>query len=102
IVGDISNYTAWESKVDKNDVIIHLAATVGVKRVFANAHETLVNNLNNTNIVLEIAKRVRCKVFFASTSEVYGQSDKNNVEEDDSLIVSVTDQGRSAYVISKL
>src|SRR5690606_17895073 len=33
IIGDINNYNAWEDNVEKDDVIIHLAATVGVKKV---------------------------------------------------------------------
>lgn len=102
IIDDVQHQKCWEDQVKPNSVIIHLAATVGVKKVFLNAHETLTNNLDSTAVVLEVAKNKSSKVFFASTSEVYGQSGKDRLEETDALSVYTTDQGRSSYVISKL
>ncbi|MET1057947.1 MAG: NAD-dependent epimerase/dehydratase family protein [Pedobacter sp.] len=102
LIGDVQNKELWTRYAGKGDIIIHLAATVGVKKVYVNSHETLTNNLDSTNAVLEIAREKQCKVFFASTSEVYGQSEKATLSETDSLQVHTTDQGRSSYVISKL
>lgn len=99
---DVQQTGTWEAYAEPGDVIVHLAATVGVKKVFEDSHETLMNNLDSTNAVLEVARAKGCKVFFSSTSEVYGQSDKSSVNETDALSVHTTDQGRSAYVISKL
>jgi len=102
IISDIRNQKAWEQVAFKDDVIIHLAATVGVKKVCVDSHETLSNNLDGTSAVLDIAFRKGCKVFYASTSEVYGQSDNTSLSETDTLSVTSTDKGRSSYVISKL
>ncbi|WP_316841969.1 NAD-dependent epimerase/dehydratase family protein [Pedobacter gandavensis] len=102
VVADVQQLTDWEQYAIQGDVIVHLAATVGVKKVCADAHDTLTNNLDSTAAILDVAGRKKCKVFFASTSEVYGQSDKGHLSETDALSVYTTDQGRSSYVISKL
>ncbi|RAJ27248.1 NAD-dependent epimerase/dehydratase family protein [Pedobacter cryoconitis] len=102
IIDDIQNTSAWDNQAKNGDIIIHLAATVGVKKVYADSYNTLINNLDSTQAVLEVARNRKCKVFMASTSEVYGQSEKPVLSETDSLSVTTTDQGRSSYVISKL
>lgn len=102
IVTDVQNVTAWEQYASQGDIIVHLAATVGVKKVYVDSHDTLTNNLDGTAAILEVARRKMCKVFFASSSEVYGQSDKVHLSETDALSVYTTDQGRSSYTISKL
>jgi UDP-glucose 4-epimerase len=86
----------------KGDIIIHLAATVGVKKVFQNSYETAENNLAATELILKLAQQNACRIFYASTSEVYGQSNKQLLEETDPLMVHVHHKGRSAYVLSKL
>jgi len=102
LIDDVRDQLAWEHLASRNDIIIHLAATVGVKKVCFDSHETLSNNLDGTAAVLDIAFRKGCKVFYASTSEVYGQSDSTSLSETDTLSVTSTDKGRSSYVISKL
>jgi UDP-glucose 4-epimerase len=102
VIGDVQNKELWIKHAGKGDIIVHLAATVGVKKVYVNSHDTLTNNLDSTTAVLDVARDKQCKVFFASTSEVYGQSEKARLSETDSLQVHTTDKGRSSYVISKL
>jgi UDP-glucose 4-epimerase len=102
VITDVKDESTWEDEANEGDIIIHLAATVGVKKVYINSHDTLTNNLETTNAVLEVARKKHCRVFFASTSEVYGQSESTSLSETDSLSVNTTDQGRSSYVISKL
>lgn len=102
ISDDLNHFDHWEDIATEGDIIVHLAATVGVKKVFSNSHTTFENNVNSTNRVLEAARKIKCKIFFASSSEVYGQSNRTKLVEENSLIVNVVDQGRSSYVISKL
>jgi UDP-glucose 4-epimerase len=88
--------------VSERDVIVHLAATVGVNRVMINSVETLYNNSALTKRILNVALKYNCKVFFASTSEVYGELTAFSSTENDPLVVSAGHCGRSAYVIGKL
>jgi UDP-glucose 4-epimerase len=55
------------------DVVVHLAAAVGVKLVFEQPVDTIERNVRGTEHVLQGALRHGCRVFLASTSEVYGR-----------------------------
>ncbi len=92
----------WERILEKDAVIIHLAATVGVNKVDKEPLETLENNYMSTIMLLNLALRFQCKLFFASTSEVYGDSGKLYSTETDALVVMATHCGRTSYVLSKL
>ena len=79
----------------KPDFIYHLAATVGVKRVLDNPKECIENNIESTRNILEFG----IPGIFASTSEVYGKTDKI-LSEDAPLIYS--SKSRWSYAASKL
>ena len=88
------------------DVIVHLAAAVGVKRVMEQPVETIKTNVGGTENVLELANYHDKKVAIASTSEVYGkamQKDKTleSLSETDDWTLGTTNKRRWAYVCSK-
>jgi len=87
--------------VDEADVIIHLAAAVGVKLIVESPVRTIETNVNGTQMVLEAACRKRKLVFIASTSEVYGKSTNFPFHEDDDLVLGATTKGRWSYAASK-
>jgi UDP-glucose 4-epimerase len=89
---------SWMLEVD---LVLHFAATVGVRRVMENRVGTLRNNLQSTEAVLERACHSRTMVFLASTSEVYGTSDKVPFAERQSVRLSSPDSGRWCYAASK-
>ena len=102
ILSDIVKVDCWEQILSENTVIVHLAATVGVNKVAENPLETLYNNYTSTLCLLNLALRYKCKFFFASTSEVYGDSNRTFSTESDSLVISGTHCGRTSYVLGKL
>src|SRR5690606_9584176 len=51
------------------DVIVHLAAAVGVKLIVQQPVHTIETNVMGTEAVLKAALRYRCRVLIASTSE---------------------------------
>src|SRR5487761_959910 len=87
--------------VDESDVIFHLAAAVGVKLIVESPVRTIETNVNGTQMVLEAAVRKRKLVFTASTSEVYGKSDKIPFQEDSDLVLVPPTKGRWSYAASK-
>ena len=99
---DVQTIKYWNRILSENDIIIHLAATVGVNKVMVNSMETIKNNSHCTQIILDAAVKHGCKVFFASTSEVYGNSDSVYSTETDALVIPGTYCGRAAYVLGKL
>jgi UDP-glucose 4-epimerase len=93
LVGDI---------VPNADVIFHLAATVGVKRVWESPTACLWNNIQGTDTILRAAIPTTPKIVLASTSEVYGDSPVMPVSEHGSLGCGEIRDRRSAYAFSKL
>jgi len=87
--------------VDEADVILHLAAAVGVKLIVESPVRTIETNVNGTQSVLEAASRKKKLVFTASTSEVYGKSTSFPFHEDADLVLGPTSKGRWSYAASK-
>jgi UDP-glucose 4-epimerase len=87
--------------VDEADVVLHLAAAVGVKLIVESPVRTIETNVNGTQSVLEAACRKRKLVFTASTSEVYGKSTNFPFHEDSDLVLGPTNKGRWSYAASK-
>lgn len=87
--------------VDGNDVIIHLAAAVGVRLIVESPVRTIETNVNGTQLVLDAACKKRRLVFIASTSEVYGKNTQVPFHEEADLVLGATTKGRWSYAASK-
>jgi UDP-glucose 4-epimerase len=83
------------------DVVFHLAATVGVKYVVENPLLCIVTNVRGTEVVLESCYRYWRRVVIASSSEVYGKSEKVPLSEEDDSLLGPTAVGRWSYALSK-
>src|ERR1017187_9080703 len=87
--------------VDESDVVYHLAAAVGVRRIIESPVRTIETNVKGTELVLEAAERKRKLVFMASTSEVYGKNSKVPFAEGDDVTLGPTVKSRWSYATSK-
>jgi UDP-glucose 4-epimerase len=84
------------------DSIYHLAAAVGVELIVKSPIHALKTNLHETEVLLEAAAVERTPVLLASTSEVYGKSQKPAFGETDDLLIGPPLQARWSYACSKL
>jgi len=82
--------------------IYHLAAAVGVDLVVKSPIHVLETNLHETEVLLETAAPHRVPLLMASTSEVYGKSEKPAFSEDDDLLIGPPQHARWSYACSKL
>lgn len=82
------------------DSIIHLAA-FKIPR-YGNAMATLKINTKGTENILEAAKQNKCKVVFASTSDIYGKNPSLPFSEESDLLLGQTNVKRWAYAVSKI
>jgi len=87
--------------VDESDIIFHLAAAVGVRRIVESPVRTIEINVKATELVLETAAKKKKLVFVASTSEVYGKNNKIPFCEDDDILLGPTTKSRWSYAASK-
>jgi UDP-glucose 4-epimerase len=97
----IDNRQLVAELVDDADIVVHLAAAVGVKLIVESPVRTIETNVNGTQMILEAACRKRKLVLTASTSEVYGKNTNVPFHEDADLVLGPTTKGRWSYAASK-
>ena len=97
----IENQHLLAELVDDAEVIIHLAAAVGVRLIVESPVRTIETNVNGTQLVLEAASKKKKLVLLASTSEVYGKNTQVPFREDADLVLGPTTKGRWSYAASK-
>jgi len=91
IQGDITDSKHVINSIKDCDVVIHLAATLGVVNTETNPVLTLDTNLGGTINVLEACKINKIKkIIFSSSSEVYGEPLKIPMDEDDKPVPMTT------------
>jgi len=88
--------------VGQAQAVYHLAAAVGVELVVNSPLHVMRTNLHETEVLLNAAAASRTSVLLASTSEVYGKSQKTAFTEDDDLLIGPPQHGRWSYACSKL
>ena len=95
--GNILDKKALNNASKNCDIIIHLAASLGVKNTDDNLAQCLDLNILGTKNALETAKENKIKYFlYFSSSEIYGDQKSFPIYE------SFASQNRSVYAISKI
>jgi len=97
----IFNRRLMAELVDLADIVFHLAAAVGVKRIVDHPVQTIETNVGGTEIVLQLAAKKQRRIIVVSTSEVYGKSTKFPFAESDDLVLGSSYNNRWAYACSK-
>jgi UDP-glucose 4-epimerase len=100
-IDSAQNHEVVAELVDEADVVVHLAAAVGVALVVESPVRAIETNVHCTEVVLAHASRQKKPVLIASTSEVYGKSNDLPFREDGDMQMGATDKGRWAYACSK-
>jgi UDP-glucose 4-epimerase len=100
-IGTVADAEIVAELVERVDVVVHLAAAVGVRLVVESPVRAIETNVHCTEVVLAQADRQRKPVLLASTSEVYGKSAALPFKEDGDLQMGATDKSRWAYACSK-
>jgi UDP-glucose 4-epimerase len=98
---NVLNLQVLDRLASQAEVIIHLAAAVGVQLIVDDPVRTLHTNIMGSEAVLTTANRYSCKVLIASTSEVYGKGVRVPFQEDDDCLMGPTRNTRWAYATSK-
>jgi UDP-glucose 4-epimerase len=100
-IDSVHNQPVTAELVDQCDVVVHLAAAVGVKLIVESPVRTIETNVKGTEVVLALANKKQKRVLVASTSEVYGLSADVPFKEDGNLVMGATTKGRWSYACSK-
>ncbi|MEX0874361.1 MAG: GDP-mannose 4,6-dehydratase [Actinomycetota bacterium] len=100
VLGSILDDELVDELMRDCDVVVHLAAAVGVRLIVDQPLRSMRTNIRGTEIVLEAAHRHRRKVLVASTSEVYGKT-TDTMHELADRILGPTVVERWAYSAAK-
>ena len=100
-IDSVENEPLVAELIDRSDVVFHMAAAVGVKLIVEAPVRTIETNVHGTEVVLKHACKKKKLVVVASTSEVYGKSEKVPFREDADLVMGSTTKHRWAYACSK-
>jgi len=99
---DILETVVMDRLASEADIIVHLAAAVGVNLIVDHPVHTIETNIMGTEAVLKVALRYGCRVLIASTSEVYGKGSRIPFAEADDVLLGSTGKSRWAYAASKM
>jgi UDP-glucose 4-epimerase len=101
-IDTVTNEPVLAELIDRCDIVVHLAAAVGVKLIVEQPVHTIETNVHGTEVVLKLANKKKKLVLIASTSEVYGKSTDVPFKEDADLVLGGTTKQRWAYACSKM
>ena len=101
IQGDIRDQKLVESLVAGSDLILHMAAALGVDNILENPIESISTNYYGSEIVLNAATKYDKRIVIASTSEIYGKNSKQPLSETDDRVVGTPQKLRWTYSDAK-
>ena len=101
VQGSVLDELAVDTAVRGSDVVVHLAAAVGVKLIVEQPLYSLTTNIKGAITVLEAAHRYRRKVMVASTSRSTARTTLGPLNEQSDRILGSPAVARWAYSTSK-
>jgi len=99
--GSVLDEPLVDELVNESDVVVHLAAAVGVKLILDHPLRSFTTNVRGSEIVLESAHRWRRRVLVASTSEIYGKNSAVPLAETADRVLGSPMVARWAYSTAK-
>lgn len=99
--GSVLDELIVDELVNECDVVVHLAAAVGVKLIIEQPLRSFTTNIRGSEIVIDAAHRWRRQIMVASTSEIYGKNPDCPLAEDAVRVLGPTTVARWAYSTAK-
>jgi UDP-glucose 4-epimerase len=99
--GTVLDHPLMAMLAGQSDVVVHLAAAVGVKLIVEQPLRSLITNIRGTEIVLHAASLANRRVMVASTSEVYGKNATGPLPETSDRILGSPFVARWSYSEAK-
>ena len=101
IQGDIRDQKLVESLVEGSDLVLHMAAALGVDNILENPIESISTNFYGSEMVLNAATKYDKRLIIASTSEIYGKNPKQPLSETDDRVIGSPQKLRWSYSDAK-
>ena len=99
--GDIRNSELVDSLTKDADLVLHMAAALGVNTILESPLESMSTNITGSEVVLNAAVKFDKRIIIASTSEIYGKNPKQPLSETDDRVVGAPQKIRWTYSDAK-
>ena len=101
IDGDIRSIELVEKLTKDVDLVLHMAAALGVNTILESPLESMSTNITGSEVVLNAAAKFNKRIIIASTSEIYGKNPKQPLNEADDRVVGAPQKIRWTYSDAK-
>ena len=101
IDGDIRNVDLINQLTKDSDLVLHMAAALGVNTILESPLESMSTNITGSEVVLHAAAQHNKRIIIASTSEIYGKNPKQPLAETDDRVVGSPQKIRWTYSDAK-
>jgi len=98
---DIRNVELVEKLTIDADLVLHMAAALGVNTILESPLESMSTNITGSEVVLNAAAKFNKRIIIASTSEIYGKNPKQPLNEADDRVVGAPQKIRWTYSDAK-
>jgi UDP-glucose 4-epimerase len=99
--GDIRDMDLIEKLVSNSDLVLHMAAALGVKNIMEHTIESIDRNFTGSEVVLNAATKFDKRIIIASTSEIYGKNPNQPLHEESDRVVGAPQKIRWTYADAK-
>jgi len=99
--GDIRNSELVDQLTKDADLVLHMAAALGVTTILESPLESMSTNITGSEVVLHAAAKHKKRIIIASTSEIYGKNPKQPLSETDDRVVGAPQKIRWTYSDAK-
>jgi UDP-glucose 4-epimerase len=100
-IGDIRDKELVNNLVADCDLVLHMAAAVGVDTILDNPIESTSTNFYGSEVMLNAATEHNKRIIIASTSEIYGKNPNQPLSEKDDRVIGSPQNLRWSYSDAK-
>ena len=99
--GDIRDIELVDSLTKDAELVLHMAAALGVNTILESPLESMSTNITGSEVVLNAAAKFKKRIIITSTSEIYGKNPKQPLSETDDRVVGAPQKIRWTYSDAK-
>ena len=99
--GDIRDVALVNQLTEQSDLVLHMAAALGVNTILEKTVESVSTNFTGSEVVLQSALKHKKRIIIASTSEIYGKNPAQPLTETSDRVVGAPQKIRWTYADAK-
>ena len=99
--GDIRDAALVNKLTEQSDLVLHMAAALGVNTILEKTVESVSTNFTGSEVVLQAALKHNKRIIIASTSEIYGKNPEQPLKETSDRVVGAPQKIRWTYADAK-